>query len=309
MSDYLYRLEVPEDKRSFTVAEALEATCCAIHPDIVGDEQPVMILSISKAGVSPFSPGLMGRPEALKEADWNILSGIWSSLGEPEFPMTAAKWQTYRDAFNLSQSKPEGWLLTPLQRDPEIQRSLMREVAAQDHRENLKRAVNAGAITLRNPVTGLVSELGWIGNADKWLLTRKQFMTFCDLLSIELLDAPSPSAAVALASEGPIPAAPSAPNEAAAAEPSHAGNSAGTLSAVLSHGKRWTAERRAKLLKEFRVIGGKRPGEAGKTGKWGALAELVRKTGIDKDTAANQLDKAIEEKKAADMWKQLNDRR
>jgi len=207
MTDYLYRLDVPAGKRSFTVAEVLEATCLAIHPDILCDEQPVMILSFSKAKISPCSPGLMGPPEALKDEDKKTLDAAWSGLSEPEFPMTAAQWQTYRDAFNSSHDKPESWILSALQRDPKYQRELAREVAAMDHRATLKRAVNAGAITLRNPVTGLVSELGWIGNADKWLLTRKQFMAFCDLLSIELLDAPSPSAAVTIAPERPMPVA------------------------------------------------------------------------------------------------------
>jgi len=69
---------------------------------------------------------------------------------------------------------------------------------------------------------------------------------------------------------------------------------------------KWTPERRVDLLREFRAMGGKRPTEAGKSGQWGALAKLARKSSIHKDTAADQLDKAIAEKKAADMWEQLN---
>ena len=68
----------------------------------------------------------------------------------------------------------------------------------------------------------------------------------------------------------------------------------------------WTPHRRADLLKEFRALEGKRPSEAGKKGKRGALMELVRKTAIDKDTLGDQLDKAIADKSAADMWAQLN---
>jgi hypothetical protein len=69
--------------------------------------------------------------------------------------------------------------------------------------------------------------------------------------------------------------------------------------------KAWGPERRKALLAEFRALEGKRPTEAGKKGKHGALAALVRKSGVDKDTLAAQLDKAIEEKKGADAWAQL----
>ena len=67
----------------------------------------------------------------------------------------------------------------------------------------------------------------------------------------------------------------------------------------------WTPHRRADLLKEFRALEGKRPTETGKKGKRGALMELARKTGVDKDTLGEQLDKAIAEKKMTDMWTQL----
>lgn len=69
---------------------------------------------------------------------------------------------------------------------------------------------------------------------------------------------------------------------------------------------RWTPERRSKLLELFREFGGKRPAESGRKGTWGALAKLSRETGIDKDTARVQLDKAIVEKRGAELWARLN---
>lgn len=68
----------------------------------------------------------------------------------------------------------------------------------------------------------------------------------------------------------------------------------------------WTPERRKELLKEFRLLGGTRPDECGKKGKRGALAELGRNAGVDKDTLADQLDKALEEKHKAEIWAQLH---
>ena len=182
MTDYLFRLEVPADKRSFTVAEALGATSEAIHPDH-GTGQPVMIASINKVA------HLASRPTVLEEADWRVLRVIWSGMDEPEFPMTLAEWQPYLDAFNSSPNRPEGWGLSALQRDPEFQTMFMRGITLDEHRDILKRAVNSGAVALRNPVTGIPSELGWVGDADKWLLTRSHLRKLCDLLAIELVDA------------------------------------------------------------------------------------------------------------------------
>lgn len=189
MSDYLFRLEVPADKRSFTVAEALDATSAALHPDSDA-EGPVMILSIDKVEHRPLLKPLAGRPTGLSDEDWQALRGIWAGMPEPEFPMPLEQWRPYLDAFNSSPDKPEGWDLTALQRDPEIQWSLKRAVTIGDHRDVLKRAVNSGAISLRNPMTGIPSELGWVGDAESWLMTRAHMKAFCDLLAIELVDWP-----------------------------------------------------------------------------------------------------------------------
>jgi hypothetical protein len=186
MSDYLFRLEVPADKRSFTVAEALEATSTTLHPDSDA-EGPVMILSIDKV---ERLPALNARPTALNEDDWQALRNIWSAMPGPEFPMPAERWQSYLDTFNLSPQKPKGWDLTALQRDPEFQSSLARVITFGEHRDILKRAVNSGAIVLRNPMTSISSELGWVGDAESWLMTRAHMRVFCDLLAIELVDFP-----------------------------------------------------------------------------------------------------------------------
>lgn len=119
MSEYLYLLEVPAEKRSFTVAEALEATSSALH----------------------HAP---------------------------------------------SQSEAQS--------GPEFQANLRREVAYEAHLDALKRAVNSGVIDLRNPLTGVPSDSGWVGDADSWLLTRADLKVLCDSLAIELTEAPKPSA-------------------------------------------------------------------------------------------------------------------
>lgn len=187
MSDYLFRLEVPADKRSFTVAEALEATSTAIHPDSAA-EGPVMIQSLDKVEHRPLLGDPAGRPTWLSDDDWQVLRGIWAGMPAPEFPMPAEQWQPYLDAFNSSPDKPEGWGLCALQRDPEIQTRLARVITANEHRDILKRAVDSGAVALRNPMTGIPSELGWVGDADSWLLTRTHMKALCDLLAIELID-------------------------------------------------------------------------------------------------------------------------
>lgn len=64
-------------------------------------------------------------------------------------------------------------------------------------------------------------------------------------------------------------------------------------------------EKRATLLEQFRSYRGKRPHEAGKKGERGALAKLERVTGIDDKNLGQMLDKAIEEKRAAELWGQL----
>jgi hypothetical protein len=65
-------------------------------------------------------------------------------------------------------------------------------------------------------------------------------------------------------------------------------------------------EKRAMLLEQFRSYGGKRRHEPGKKGARGALARLERATGIDDKNLGQMLDKAIEEKRAAELWGQLN---
>ena len=94
--------------------------------------------------------------------------------------------------------------------------------------------------------------------------------------------------------------------EAAAAEPVPPVSPATTLLAAGGAKTEWTPHRRAELLKEFRALEGRRPQEAGKKGKRGALMKLVGKSAVDKDTLGDQLDKAVGEKKMADMWEQLN---
>lgn len=191
MSDYLHRLEVPAYRLSFTVAEALDATSSTYNPDSDA-EGPVMILSIEKVAHSPLSKPLAGRPTGLTDEDWQALRGIWAGMPEPEFPMPLEQWQPYCDAFNSSPDKHEGWDLMVLQRDPAFQNSLMRGITLSEHRESLKRAVDSGAISLRNPKTGVPSALGWVGDAEaqSWLLTRAHLKAFCDLLAIELIDGP-----------------------------------------------------------------------------------------------------------------------
>lgn len=56
-------------------------------------------------------------------------------------------------------------------------------------------------------------------------------------------------------------------------------------------------EKRRELLRRFRDKEGRRDIEGKGKGKWGALASLVRETGIDKDTLGDMLDKAIEEER------------
>jgi hypothetical protein len=64
--------------------------------------------------------------------------------------------------------------------------------------------------------------------------------------------------------------------------------------------------KRASMLARFRELGGKRPSEGSKKGTRGALAALARELGKDDKNLAQWLDKAIGEKRNADMWKQLN---
>lgn len=88
-------------------------------------------------------------------------------------------------------------------------------------------------------------------------------------------------------------------------EPLPASTTVSTEQARSGRRAAWTPERRSELLNDFRALEGKRPSELGK-GKRGALMRLAEKSGVDKDSLADQLDKAIEEKRAADMWTQLN---
>ena len=64
-------------------------------------------------------------------------------------------------------------------------------------------------------------------------------------------------------------------------------------------------EKREALLDRFRTLGGKRPKEGGDKGTRGVLAKLQRETGIDDKNLGVMLDKAIDEKAAANMWRQL----
>ena len=41
-----------------------------------------------------------------------------------------------------------------------------------DHQDVLSELINSGAISLRNPMTGIPSELGWVSDAESWLMTR-----------------------------------------------------------------------------------------------------------------------------------------
>ena len=68
-------------------------------------------------------------------------------------------------------------------------------------------------------------------------------------------------------------------------------------------------QRRRTCLDWFRAEGGKRPSENGKPGKRGALQRVVEKSGIDKDTLGDLLDKAIDEKRNADAFAQLTAKR
>ena len=196
MTDYLFRLDVRADKRSFTVAEVLQATCQLLHPDLLGEESPVMILSIEKVKhrsldevvQSSSNCDLASAPVALSDEDWQVLRIIWSRLDAPEFPMPAAQWKNYLDAFNSSQNRPKDWSLSAWQRDSELRLALKRAVALNDQQDMLKQAVRNGNIILRNPLTGRPSELVWPGDADDWLVTRAHFKAFCETLAIELVD-------------------------------------------------------------------------------------------------------------------------
>ena len=68
-------------------------------------------------------------------------------------------------------------------------------------------------------------------------------------------------------------------------------------------------QRRRTCLDWFRAEDGKRPKEAGKRGKRGALQRVVEKSGIDKDTLGAMLDKAVDEKRNADVFAQLTAKR
>ena len=74
------------------------------------------------------------------------------------------------------------------QQDPKTQTRVARAATKHDHEETLKGLVRGGTVALRNPMTGISSERGWMGDADSWLLTRSQMKAFCDLLAIELVD-------------------------------------------------------------------------------------------------------------------------
>ena len=93
---------------------------------------------------------------------------------------------------------------------------------------------------------------------------------------------------------------------AAVARPAPPAGAAASTYEPAGNVKRWTLERRKALLAQFRAFDGKRPAENGKKGKRGALAALVRTSGVDKDTLGLQLDKAIKEKADAARWAQLN---
>ena len=68
-------------------------------------------------------------------------------------------------------------------------------------------------------------------------------------------------------------------------------------------------QRRSMLLELFREAGGKRPKEGAKGATRGALASVVKQSGIHKDTLGPMLDKAIEEKRSADAFAQLTAKR
>ena len=67
--------------------------------------------------------------------------------------------------------------------------------------------------------------------------------------------------------------------------------------------------KRAALLVRFRELGGKRPCEGGKKGKHGALAALERETKINDKNLGQMLDKAIKDKRGADAFAQLVQKR
>lgn len=186
MSNYLFRLELPADKSNFTVAEALEATAEAVHPEPAA-RGPVMIQSIDKVRCDRATGERQGRPCALVESDWALLRTIWSDMEPPSFPMPLERWRPYLDAFQSSADRPEEWTLGGLQRDPAEQLALRRAAAQIEHEAILKRQVNHREIALRSPLSGAVSELGWLGNSEEWLLTAADLKKLCDVLAIELV--------------------------------------------------------------------------------------------------------------------------
>lgn len=191
MSDYLCRLEVPADKKGFTVAEALGAMSKAFHPDLRGDE-PKTIRSIFKVAAGPgFQPARRSLV-VLNESDWQQLRLIWSRLDPPVFPMEEPAWQVYLEAFNSSRNRPKEWDLQPDPGDPGLRLDLKRAVSSDAHLAAIKAAVDDGSISLRNPLTGVACHFFWPGDADDWLLTRSELKKVCEELAIELVDAPGP---------------------------------------------------------------------------------------------------------------------
>ena len=133
------------------------------------------------------------------------------------------------------------------------------------------------------------------GTADVALREVAAFFLGCDWPDI-----PAPMLALLTVEDSPQAALPTETELApAAGAAARADEPAGIVSG-------WTPERRKTLLTKFRDLDGKRPAENGKKGKHGALAELVRKSGVDKDTLGLQLDRAIKEKADAGRWAQLN---
>jgi len=154
-------------------------------------------------------------------------------------------------------------------------------------RDQMMQAARTGALTVRHPHTGLAYR-------PVTLSTFYELVTPADVNTWLALD---PVAGLRWKVEAP---------QTEPAEPEPAAGAALCAGDRTEAAKRWTPERRKKLLEDFRDLDGKRPGEKGKKGKHGALAALVRKTSVDKDTLGLQLDTAIKEKASAALWEQLN---
>lgn len=199
MSDYLYRLEVSADKRSFTGEEAVRMTSAAVHP---GD-RPNVVKELWKEPLHAVPEGATYHPVPLEPADWTVLRTIWAGLDEPSFPMTFEQWAPYLRAYEASTNRPTDWRIHIL-RKTEIQTDVLRRLTEDEHRKLLRQAVMRGQVRTRNPLTGAEDPNDGFLRTDASILVRSQFKAFCDLLAIELADCPPhPCAAPASAIETP----------------------------------------------------------------------------------------------------------